>query len=42
MRQPQPAHPPVGASAGAPLVRVEHLTRVIATRAQTDRSSWMM
>lgn len=34
MRQPQPAHPPVGASAGAPLVRVEHLTRVIATRAQ--------
>jgi putative ABC transport system ATP-binding protein len=34
MRQPQPAHPPIGASAGAPLVRVEHLTRVIATRAQ--------
>src|SRR5215469_10492408 len=34
MRQPQPMHPPVGASAGVPLVRVEHLTRVIATRAQ--------
>jgi ABC-type lipoprotein export system ATPase subunit len=34
MHQPQPTHPPVGDSAGAPLVRVEHLTRVIATRAQ--------
>ena len=34
MRQPQPMHLPVGASASAPLVRVEHLTRVIATRAQ--------
>ena len=34
MRQPHAAHPPVGASAGVPLVRVEHLTRVIATRAQ--------
>src|SRR5487761_2683959 len=34
MRQPQPAHPPGGASADVPLVRVEHLTRIIATRAQ--------
>ena len=34
MQQSHIAHSPISASAGAPLVRVEHLTRIIATRAQ--------
>ena len=34
MLQPHPAQLPIDTTAGEPLVRIEHLTRVIATRIQ--------